>query len=78
MENVKFYPKIFPFSACSNRPLWPVDFFTCLFLEKNSKLFKMLEKIFDIASGNYGDEHRLFAQMIMAKGVVKVFSIFFT
>jgi hypothetical protein len=38
----------------------------------------MLEKIFDIAGGNYGDEHRLFAQMIMTKGVVKVFSIDFT
>uniref|UniRef100_A0A914DBJ1 Uncharacterized protein n=1 Tax=Acrobeloides nanus TaxID=290746 RepID=A0A914DBJ1_9BILA len=32
----------------------------------------MHEKIFDVAGRKYGNEHRLFAQMIMGKGVVKV------
>lgn len=32
----------------------------------------MKDPIFEVASANYRDEHRLFAQMIMSRGVVDV------
>ena len=35
-------------------------------------LQEMRDPIFEVASDNYRDEHRLFAQMIMSKGVVEV------